>query len=132
MKRCPHGVYIPDRDEIALYCSICNPAGVPEGETPVFNRRGSLDPVERGKLPLCPDCGVPVPVSSGLKCLICGHQVSGLGVPLHGVRAHARQDSSCPECGSGVHYGKGRRWECADCGAIYDPLKRKKKERVAK
>lgn len=116
MRKCEHGVYWPEGEEKALYCTLCNPAGNPNAKTvPEFNRRGALQMTETGKLPRCPKCHTAIlAVSNGGKCVVCKTEYD-VQAP-HKLRANNRQPGLCPECGSGVHVEvDSKTWKCADC-----------------
>lgn len=124
MRRCEHGTYWPEAHAIAFACQFCNPlVNEPQevaADTPKFNRRGSMDMTETGKLPKCPNCkgDAILTVSKGGQCAICKFEFE-IGVANH-LRANNKQPGVCDECGSGVHFVRsGRRWECADCGHVY-------------
>lgn len=42
--------------------------------------------------------------------------------------ANAHQQGACPECGSTVHYERGARWECSECGNDFAAPKRVQQE----
>lgn len=130
MNKCKHGVYDPHGD--GAYCQFCNPATnevseIPK-ETPMFNRRGSLNMTETGRLPKCPYCAAQgitsiLAVSNGGICAVCHNEFTILAP--HNLRANNKQPGLCPQCGSGVHFEKDRKtWKCADCDAEYKAPKR--------
>lgn len=125
IRKCKHGIFWPLDQEIALYCQSCNPAGNPDrdNDAPKFNRRGSLNMTETGKLPRCPNCEFAIiTVSSGGQCPICKAEYT-IEAPSH-LRANNSQSGICLKCGSGVHYDRGREWECSECGELYKAPRR--------
>jgi|SRR5579864_3115351 len=125
MRKCEHGVYWPDGDPVALYCTLCNPAGNPDAKKVLeFNRRGSLQMTETGKLPRCPACHTAIlAISNGGRCVVC--KIEYDVVAPHKLRANNKQPGICPECGSGVHTEESNRvWKCADCGTTFKAPKR--------
>ncbi|VVB51623.1 Uncharacterised protein [uncultured archaeon] len=124
MRKCPHGVFWPDGQEKALYCTFCNPSGNPDAKViPEFNRRGALHLTETGRLPKCPTCHTALlAVSNGGRCVVCKteHEI----VAPHKLRANNKQPGLCPSCGSGVHIEiDGRTWKCADCATPFKASK---------
>ena len=119
MKRCQHGIYLPDGMELSPGCQSCYPHGRPdEVKTPKFNRRSALELTSTGKLPKCPKCGIPVSVALG-GCPECG--IAFENDDEQKLRANNKQAGVCPECGSGTHFEttNKKEWECVDCGAVY-------------
>ena len=120
MRKCPHGVYWPDADPIALSCQQCNPDGTGVGVAPVLAHRicgityhggnegresCTCGCIRLHSRPDCPVCGATYPKATE-------HQAGG---------ANATREGVCPTCGSNTHYetSKARVWECADCGTKY-------------
>lgn len=121
MNRCSHGVYLPEGETLAWGCQSCYPNGHPEEDSqqPIFNHRGALKLTGTGKLPKCPTCNVPVPVSDKGVCAICSTPFE-INEATH-LRANAKQPGICPGCGSGIHFetGNAKVWKCADCEQEY-------------
>lgn len=125
MRRCDHGVYLPEGETKAWGCQSCYPQGHPETtKAPKFNRRSALDITSSGKLPKCPKCNVPISVALG-GCPDCGIAIENDGD--QNLRANNKQQGICPSCSSGIHFetASGKKWECADCGEIYDAPSRR-------
>lgn len=122
MRRCPHGIYLPDGDEKAWGCQSCYPQGHLDTPVPVLPR-SSGDPLNSNRtesLPKC-ECGA-IALSTRTRCGVCGLPYPyGLSDARTQGTANERAPGTCPDCGSNIHYEtkKPSEWECADCGTKY-------------
>lgn len=120
VRKCPHGVYWPDGQEIAYCCTLCNPAGN-EGATPVLPKTGDGNPNKTDQRETCSQCG-NLRLYSQTACLYCATPFpAGDAMARRQGAANAKQPGTCPECGGGVHYlgKKSGTWICADCDTEY-------------
>ena len=125
LNKCVHGVYQPEGDQIAFYCSICNPNPV-TGPAPILPKSSgdplALDSTDNPEF--CPGCG-NMRLYSTESCNVCGFSW-GKGAGREQGMANAKQPGTCPTCGSSVHYEfKPGVWDCADCGECYPQPRRK-------
>lgn len=125
LRRCPHGVYWPEGQEIAYCCSLCNPAGN-AGAAPVLPKTGDGNPNKTDQRETCSQCG-NLRLYSQSACLHCATPFpAGDAMARRQGVANAKQPGTCPECSGGVHYEETDKddkptgkWECADCGTVY-------------
>ena len=87
IRKCEHGVYIPEGEDRAPYCQLCTPGG-PANTKPVVLPRSSADPLSTaGRVQAnrhgnaCPECGSTIYMridengsDSRRECGECGHR----------------------------------------------------------
>jgi len=131
MAKCEHGSYIPEGHTVAVYCRFCNPAGVADGPTPILPKSSgdALNIKRTDSRGSCASCGC-IRVYSMTKCPNpkCGADYPTDKATREQLVANAKQEGSCPECGSTVHYESKDGWECCDCGKTYPAPKRLREE----
>jgi DNA-directed RNA polymerase subunit M/transcription elongation factor TFIIS len=120
--KCSHGVYWPASDEVNLGCQQCNPAGLPDGPTPVMPRTAADALMQKVvAVTNCSKCG-NVRTYSTPNCRVCATPFPE--IDLRGIEgpANKHQVGDCPDCGSSVHYevkDKPGKWECVECGKVF-------------
>lgn len=127
MAKCNHGVYIPEGETISLYCSICNPNGIPDGPVPMLPRSaGDLSNSSKtGGREYCPKCECPRTYSKPI-CRVCSYMWPIEETGRHQGGANARPEGACPHCGSLIHFETKKKsvWLCADCDKEYKAARR--------